>query len=51
MHPKTLHVPIQPTLKFKNTYVYLEIQRGIYGIPQAGISDNKKLRYIMAQEG
>ena len=31
-------------LKVKNGYVYIEIQRGMYGLPQAGILANKLLK-------
>ena len=30
--------------KVKNGYVYIEIQRGMYGLPQAGILANKLLK-------
>ena len=30
--------------KAKNGYVYIEIQKGMYGLPQAGILANKLLR-------
>ena len=34
-----------------NGYVYLEIRRAIYGLPQAGILANKLLRKRLAPEG
>ena len=30
--------------KVKNGYIYIEIRRGIYGLPQAGILANKLLK-------
>ena len=32
------------TTKVKNEYVYIEIQKGMYGLPQAGILANKLLK-------
>ena len=32
------------TTKVKNGYVYIEIQKGVYGLPQAGILANKLLK-------
>ena len=41
MDPYNLHG------KVNNGYVYLGIQRGMYDIPQAGVSENKQLKDIM----
>ena len=35
--------------KVKNGYVYIEIQRGMYGLPQAGILANKLLKERLPQ--
>ena len=35
--------------KVKNGYVYIEIQRGMYGLPQAGILANKLLKERLLQ--
>ena len=35
----------------KNGYVYLEIRRSVYGLPQAGVLANKLLRKRLAPEG
>ena len=32
-------------------YVYIEIQRGMYGLPQAGILANKQLQFFLAEDG
>ena len=34
--------------KVKNGYVYIEIQKGMYGLPQAGILANKLLKTRLA---
>ena len=34
--------------KVKNGYVYIEIQKGMYGLPQAGILVNKLLKTRLA---
>ena len=36
------------TTKVKNGYVYIEIQKGMYGLPQAGILANKLLKTRLA---
>jgi len=37
--------------KAKNGYVYMEIQKGMYGLPQAGILANKLLKERLAKYG
>ena len=37
--------------KAKNGYVYMEINKGMYGLPQAGILANKLLRKRLAKHG
>jgi len=37
--------------KAKNGYFYMEIQKGMYGLPQAGILANKLLRKRLAKHG
>ena len=37
--------------KTKNGYIYMEIRRGMYGLPQAGILANKILRERLAPHG
>ena len=37
--------------KSKNGYVYMEIRKGIYGLPQAGILANKLLKKILKPHG
>ena len=37
--------------KVKNGYVYMEIQRGMYGLPQSGILANKLLKERLAKDG
>ena len=37
--------------KAKNGYVYIEIQKGMYGLPQAGILANKLLKHHLSDEG
>jgi hypothetical protein len=37
--------------KAKNGFVYMEIQKGMYGLPQAGILANKLLRKQLALHG
>ena len=37
--------------KAKNGYVYMEIQRGMYGLPQSGILANKLLKERLAKHG
>ena len=37
--------------KAKNGYVYIEIQEGMYGLPQAGILANKLLKQRLSDEG
>ena len=37
--------------KIKNGYIYMEIRRGMYGLPQAGIIANKMLRDHLAKYG
>jgi hypothetical protein len=39
------------TTKAKNGFVYCEIQKGIYGLPQAGILANKLLKKRLAKFG
>ena len=39
------------TTKVKNGYVYIEIQKGMYGLPQAGILANKLLKQRLAKHG
>jgi hypothetical protein len=34
-----------------NDYVYIEIQKGMYGLPQAGIIVNKKLKKHLTKSG
>ena len=35
----------------KNSYIYMQIERGMYGLPQAGILANKLLRKRLAPHG
>ena len=37
--------------KAKNGYVYMEIRKGMYGLPQAGILANKLLKERLAKHG
>ena len=37
--------------KVKNGYVYMEIRRGIYGLPQSGMLVNKLLKEHLAADG
>ena len=37
--------------KVKNGYVYMEINKGMYGLPQAGILANKLLKKRLARQG
>jgi len=37
--------------KCKNGFVYMQIEKGMYGIPQAGILANKLLREQLAKRG
>ena len=39
------------TCKAKNGFVYMEIQRGMYGLPQSGILANKLLKERLAEHG
>ena len=39
------------TTKVKNRYVYIEIQKGMYSLPQAGILANKLLKQRLAKQG
>ena len=37
--------------KVKNGYVYMEIQRGMHGLPQSGILANKLLKECLKKHG
>ena len=37
--------------KAKDGYVFIEIQKGMYGLPQAGILANKLLKKRLAKKG
>ena len=37
--------------KIKNGYIYMEIQKGMYGLPQAGILLNKLLKERLVEYG
>lgn len=37
--------------KIHNGYIYMEIQKGMYGLPQSGISANKLLKKRLAKDG
>ena len=37
--------------KVKNGFVYMQIQRGLYGLPQSGILANKLLREQLKPHG
>ena len=37
--------------KVKNWYVYMEIRRGMYGLPQSGILANKILKERLVKDG
>ena len=37
--------------RIKNNFVFLEIRKEIYGLPQAGILANKLLSYRLAPDG
>ena len=39
------------TAKVKNGFVYIEIQKGMHGLPQAGILANKLLKRRLAKHG
>ena len=39
------------TTKVKNGFVYMQIEKGMYGLPQAGILANKLLRKRLAPHG
>ena len=36
-------------LKVRNGYIYIEIQQGVYGLPQAGIVANNLLKKRLLQ--
>jgi hypothetical protein len=40
-----------PNEKVPNGYVYMEIRKGMYGLPQAGIVTNKLLKKPLARHG
>ena len=37
--------------RVKNGYIYMEIQMGMYGLPQSGILANKLLKERLAEHG
>ena len=37
--------------KIKNGFVYMQIEKGMYGLPQAGILENKLLRKSLVPHG
>ena len=37
--------------KVKNGYIYMEISRGMYGLPQSGILANKLLEKRLSKQG
>ena len=39
------------TAKIKNGYLYIEIIRGMYGLPQAGVLANKLLKERLRESG
>ena len=39
------------TAKFKNGYIYMEISRGMYELPQSGILANNLLKESLAKQG
>ena len=39
------------TPKIKNEYLYIEIIRGMYGLPQAGVLANKLLKERLQENG
>ena len=49
VYTQNLFEPIKINLKVNNGYVYMEIQRGMHGIPQATILDNTQLKQKMSQ--
>ena len=49
--PQHLIAQYDLTTKAKNGFVYCEIQKGIYGLPQAGILANKLLKKRLAKFG
>jgi hypothetical protein len=49
--PETIMQHYDLANKVKNGYVYLEIRKGMYGLPQAGIIANKLLRKRLAPHG
>ena len=44
LDPTEIHQREQPHVKIKNGYLYMEILRGMYGLPQAGVLANKLLK-------
>ena len=47
MYPKNFMDQYNIRENFKDGYIYLEIQRSVYGLTQSGMLDNKRLKYIM----
>ena len=43
------HYDLSP--KIKNGYIYMEIIRGMYGLPQAGVLANKLLKERLSKHG
>ena len=42
--PEKIIIQYDLKVKCKNGYIYMQIERGIYGLPQAGILANQLLR-------
>jgi hypothetical protein len=58
MHPKIADIPDEIIREYKldedvtpDKYVYTEIQKGMYGLPQAGIIAQKLLEERLAKQG
>ena len=50
-HTRRDHQKIQPPIPKKYGWVYIEIQKGMYGLPQAGFLANKLLEKCLSKHG
>ena len=48
---RRIHHRIQPHQLTHKGWIYFEIRRGCYGLPQSGILENKQLRLRLEKEG
>ena len=49
--PEELIKEYNPTSLVHKGWIYLEIRRGCYGLPQSGMLENKQLRLRLEKEG